>query len=105
MPGGDTSATRAVRRSLSSSLSRLARVMPTTSPPDTSSAVASRAESASSSRARRVTCPGARSARLGAQGVAEPAHGPDQLVVAGVELAAQVADVRLDDVVVTVEVV
>ena len=45
------------------------------------------------------------SGRVGAQRVAEAANGPNQSVVVAVELAPQVADVRLDNVVVAVEVV
>src|SRR5688572_8858396 len=86
---------------------RFARVRPTTSPPVTTRAHASRAPSESRRRARSVmTAAGARSSgSLGAQRVAEAAHGPDQLLVARIELSAQVADVRLDHVVVAVEVV
>src|SRR6185503_20903658 len=44
------------------------------------------------------------SRRVGAQRVTETANGLNETVVVAVELAPQVADVRLDDVVVAVEV-
>src|SRR3954464_3612801 len=74
-----------------------------TTAPETISAVASSIPSVSSSRARSVTrrVSGSR----GAQRVAEAADRPDQGLVVGVELAPQIADVRLDHVVVAVEVV
>src|SRR5688500_8773379 len=109
----DSSERDALWRSSSSCCTRLARVIPTTSAPDTTSAIASKAPSRMSSRARRVMSVGrneakgkaGRSGGLGAKRVAKPSNRPDQLVVPGVQLAAQVADVRLDDVVVAVEVV
>src|SRR5205814_10322899 len=97
------SALVAVCRSLSSCSTRLVRVRTMTIAPETSSAVASRIPSVSSSRARSVSR--SVSGSLGAQRVAEAADGSYQRVVVCVEFATQIADVRLDHVVVAVEVV
>ncbi len=94
---------------------------PTSSTPAASRAIDSITASEISSRARRLIggqsglpaadggaiAVGARlaAALVGAQHVAEAAHGPEQPGLGAVELAPQVADVRLDDVVLAVEVV
>src|SRR3954447_4642336 len=123
LPASWSVAVRSARRwnrfcppaTLSSSLStrsiRLARVSPTTSTPASTSATAISTASASRSRLRRLIAGTRRGVAIGsggfvgAQDVAEPADRAEQPRLRVLQLASQVADVRLDDVVLAVEVV
>ena len=100
--GAVTSPEAALRRSSSSWSTRLRWVRTMTTTPETTSAVASRIPSVSSSRAG-ASGEELRQPRRGA--CSRSRDGADQRLVMSVELAAQVADVRLDHVVVAVEVV
>src|SRR5262249_3446252 len=86
---------------------RLARTSPTSRIPDASRATASITPRDSSRRARRLIARsgGLAAGVVGAQGVAEAADGPQQPRLHVVDLASQVAQVRLDDVGLAVEVV
>src|SRR3954452_7245078 len=123
LPASWSVAVRSARRwnrfcppaTLSSSLStrsiRLARVSPTTSTPASTSATGISTASASRSRLRRLIAGTRRGVAIGlggfvgAQDVAEPADRAEQPRLRVLQLASQVADVRLDDVVLAVEVV